>query len=528
MKEMKNRGNYDLYEQLSMVDFRQLVTENARRIPNQAAFQYLFENKIETVTYKQFYEDINNLSLFLHRQGIENVKIALLGENSYNWIMAYFAVVLSSNIIVPIDKELSDNEISNLLSLCDAEILIYSNLYADTAQEMLRRGQIKETLNMKDFPLYRELGAKMTSDDKNTFQNQEIDENSVCSIIFTSGTTGTPKGVMLSQKNLMTDAIASAAYVYLSGSSLLTLPLHHTFAFTAGILGVFIYGRTICISKSLRTFKSDLEIFKPQNIFIVPLYVETLYKTIWENARKQKKDKLLKILIIFSNLTRKYGLDIRKKLFYSILKQFGGNLELLVSGGAPLTLKYAEGLEDIGIQVLNGYGITECAPVVAVNRNQYCKNKSVGLSLPCCKIEIQEGEIWVKGSNIMLGYYHDEKSTRGSLENGWFKTGDLGYLDQDGFLYVTGRKKNLIILSNGENVSPEELEEKIQIIEHVQEVLVYEKDKVITAEIYTENETGIQEKIMELNKELPAYKRIQKIIFRKSEFEKTTTKKIKR
>lgn len=539
MEKKKRLTNYPLYEHTHITNVKQLIEENARRTPDHLAFRYLFQKEVKSVTYKQFYEDVIGLGLFLRRQGFQNRKIALLGENSYDWILTYFATVLSSNIIVPIDKELSDDEIGNLLSFCDAEVLIHSELFANTVQKMFRKGQVQKVFSMKNFPTFFESVKGIAPDEKATFQEdiavfqkEEVDEDAVCSIIFTSGTTGKPKGVMLSQRNLMADAFASARYVYLSGPSLLTLPLHHTFAFTAGVLGVSIYGLPICISKSLRTFKSDLQTFKPQHIFLVPLYVETLHKTIWNTARQQKKGKLLKALIMFSNLARKCGLDFRKKLFHSILEQFGGNLELLVSGGAPLSSRFAKGLEDIGIQVLNGYGITECAPVVAVNRNQYCRNESVGLPLSCCDVKIEDGEIWVKGANVMLGYYHDEAATRETLEDGWFKTGDLGYLDEDGFLYVTGRKKNLVILSNGENVSPEELEEKLQVIEHVQEVIVYEKDGSLAAEIYVENEEEIQNKIhesiLELNRKLPAYKRIQRIFFRDSEFEKTTTKKIKR
>ncbi len=540
---MGRKKNYPLYEHPDFTNFRQLVTENATRSPDKSAFQYLVQKQIETVTYRQFYEDVMNLGLFLRKQGFREARIALFGENSYEWILSYFAVVLSGNVVVPIDRMLPDEEVDGLLAFCDASVLIHSDMYADAGRRFLDGSRGRRAFDMKDFPTLLKEGGAASQAEKDSFRNGEVDEERVCSIIFTSGTTGRPKGVMLSQRNLMTDALASARCVYLSGPSLLTLPLHHTFAFTAGVLGVSIYGLPICISKSLRTFKSDMLAFRPQNMFLVPLYVETLYKTIWNTARLQKKDGILKILIILSNLLRKCGLDLRKILFRSILKQFGGSLDLLVSGGAPLALKFAKGMEDIGIQVLNGYGITECAPVVAVNRNQCCRNDSVGLLLPCCEVKIQDGEIWVKGPNVLLGYDQDEAATREALEDGWFKTGDLGHLDANGFLYVTGRKKNLIILGNGENVSPEELEEKIQNIENVKEVLVYEKEGSIAAEIFVDDESSQEEdwekarektqleiegKIAEMNRGLPVYKRVQRVIFRRFEFEKTTTKKIKR
>ncbi len=526
---MKNKlKNYPLYEHQNFTNFRQLIIEKSKSSPDCTAFQYMNHGEIESVTYKHFYQDVNALETFLSSQGLRNRKIALLGENSYEWILSYFAVVVSSNIIVPLDKELSSEEISGLLAHSDAEVLIYSCTYGDIAEAMLRRGLVSKIFNIADFSSFIKDGNEWIHSEDDAVGDDKTNEESVCSIIFTSGTTGKPKGVMLSQKGLMTDAVNSCRNVYFDGASLLTLPLHHTFAFTAGVLIMLIYGCPVCISKSLRTFQADLRTFKPRHMFLVPLFVENLYKTIWKTAREQGKEKQLKRIIRFSNLTRKCGLDLRRKLFHSILEQFGGDLELVVSGGAPITQKYMDGLSDIGIQVLNGYGITECSPVIAVNRNRYFRRNSVGLPIKCCKVKIIDGEICAKGPNIMIGYYNDEAATRQALENGWFRTGDLGHIDQDGFLYITGRRKNLIILSNGENISPEELEDKIQGIAYVNEVIVYAESGNIVAEIFGENEDGIREGIRKMNQELPIYKRIQKIRFRDTEFEKTNTKKIKR
>lgn len=227
-------------------------------------------------------------------------------------------------------------------------------------------------------------------------------------------------------------------------SLLLTLPLHHTFAFTAGVLVMLVYHLPICINKSLRTFQKDMETLRPQNMFLVPLYVETMYKNVWNGAKKQGKDRLLRRMIVISNFARKLGLDLRCMLFKSVLDNFGGRLNLLVSGGAAIRQNYIDGMDDIGILVLNGYGITECAPVVAVNRNQAYKPNSIGLPLVCNEIEIRDGEICAHGDNVMLGYYQNKIATRESIIEGWLHTGDLGYQDEDGFIYITGRKKNLI------------------------------------------------------------------------------------
>jgi len=262
-------------------------------------------------------------------------------------------------------------------------------------------------------------------------------------------------------------------------------------------------------------------------MFLVPLYVETLYKGIWKAVREQNKERVLRALIKASNLLRKCGLDLRRKLFRSVLEQFGVKLDLIVCGGAFLEQRYIDGMEDIGIQVLNGYGITECSPVVAVNRNRWAKPGSIGLPLPCCEVQIQDNEICVKGDLVMAGYFQDEAATGSSIQDGWFYTGDLGYLDEDGFLFITGRKKNLIILSNGKNVSAEELEAQILQIAGVEEVIAYGEDGHSTAEIFSEKPDGIRGEIAALNQKLPPYKRIQRVKFREPPFEKTTTRKIK-
>lgn len=520
--------NYPLYTHPDITNFKQLIANQAEKIPDKPAFQYLRQKELVSITYQQFWQDINALGTFFFEQGLKGVKIAVLGENSYEWILTYFAAVLGSNIIVPIDKELSNDEIGKLLLRCGATALVHSSSYTDTAQELLQLRQIQKTFDMKDFPAFMNVGNKRIHNGVNGFQQNIIKEDNVCSIIFTSGTTGSPKGVMLSQRNFMTDAVNACRNMSFSGPSMLTLPLHHTFAFTAGVLAMMIYRVPICISKSLRTFQADMQTFKPHHMFLVPLYVENMHKMIWKSAKEQGKEKMLKRLITISNLMRKCGIDLRKKLFRSILERFGGGLDLIVSGGAPINQEYIDGMDAIGIQVINGYGITECSPVLAVNRNRYFRRDSVGIPLPCCKVKIQDGEICVKGPNVMLGYYEDDASTREVLEDGWFRTGDLGYLDKDGFLYITGRKKNLIIFSNGKNVSPEELEEKLLHIDNIREVIVYAENENITAEIFAEDETGIREGITKLNQELPSYKRIQKIKFRNMEFDKTTTKKIKR
>lgn len=306
-----------------------------------------------------------------------------------------------------------------------------------------------------------------------------------------------------------------------------------------------LYGYTIHINSSLRNISADLVRVKPQSLFLVPLFVETLYKNVWNTIEQKGKTKAVKTLIKISNALLKIGIDVRRKLFSSVLDAFGGNLDTIICGGAPLNSKYISGFRDFGINLLNGYGITECSPVVSVNRNKHYKDGSVGLILNECRVKIDspdkngEGEVCVKGSIIMQGYYKMDEETKAVIKDGWFHTGDLGYVDKDNFLYITGRKKNLIILSNGENVSPEELENILQNIPLVNEVIVYEKDFKIIAEVYPDMEyveknnimdiqLSLNSSVAEINKELPKFKQINVVVVRDTEFEKTTTKKIKR
>lgn len=511
---------YPLYTHPALKDFRQLLDWRAEKTPDNIAFQYKDKSHLVSVTYVQFRTDVDALATFFRVQSFQDTKIAVLGENSYPWILTYFAAVLSGNIIVPIDKELPTEDMMSLLQRCGAKTLVYSPSYEDVAQAAQAAGTVKAALSMAELPAILE--------SQHDPAPAALDENAVCAIIYTSGTTGDPKGVMLTQKNLMVDTVAACQNVYIAGSSMLTLPLHHTFAFTTSVLAMLVYGVPICINKSLRTFQADMKTYQPQNMFLVPLYVETLYKGIWKAAREQEKERLLRTLIKISNILRKCGLDLRRKLFRTVLEQFGGKLDLIVCGGAFLEQRYIDGMGEIGVQVLNGYGITECSPVVAVNRNRWAKPGSIGLPLPCCEVQIQDGEICVKGDLVMAGYFQDEAATAETIRGGWFHTGDLGYLDKDGFLFITGRKKNLIILSNGKNVSAEELESQLLQITGVEEVIAYGEDGHITAEIFSETIDGIREEIAALNQKLPSYKRIQQVRFRETPFDKTTTKKIKR
>ena len=514
-------------------NFKELADMCCERNPDGAAFRWLNGKDIVEKTYKAFRSDIDALGTYFFYNGLKKQKIAVIGENCYEWILTYFATVIGGNVIVPIDRDLTSDSIINVLKASGAKALIYTDTYKKVIDDIRKAAGVK-AFNINEFDTLLSEGRELLQKGKTKYIDIEINPDELSTIIYTSGTTGTPKGVMLSQRNIIENACYCIEYEELTGSTLLVLPIHHTFGFTASVVAVMMYGQPIAINKNLRTFLNDIQVFKPQSIFVVPMFVEAIYKKIWKNAEQKKISVVLKGLIKTSDGLRKLGIDKRKKMFKTVTDAFGGNLTLIISGGAALDPMYCKFFDSIGIDLINGYGITECSPIVAVNPIRHNKPGSVGLVLRNSQVEIIDkdengnGEICVAGSSVMLGYYNNKEATEEAFNDIWFKTGDLGHLDEDNYLYISGRKKNLIILANGKNIYPEEIEELLLRIPEVIETVVYSEDETITAEIYTEDPTAVQAAVKTLNKTLPIYKHIKNIKFRTTEFEKTTTKKIKR
>lgn len=527
---MRNR-DYPLYEREEYETLSQMVRQKAQECGDKIAFQYRQGKTIHSVTYHQYLDDILAVSRFLLEHCNDQRHIAILGENSYPWLVMFMATVMGGNVAVPLDKELDTEGIRDLLKQSDCQICIYSDAYSDIA-EKLSRDCPATFLSMCSM---MEAEKSVGTDDVIPRKWSVTSRFDAAAIFFTSGTSGKRKGVMLSQENMMADINIACKNFSLGGNTLAVLPFHHAFGLLTAVFASFNYEHAVFINSSLKNIKRDMLEARPQMMMLVPLFVETFHKTIWQTARKQGAEEKLRRGISVSNFLLRFGIDIRKKLFRSVRSAFGGKLEYIICGGAPLQKKYVQAFRSLGIEILNGYGITECSPVVATNRNFYHQDGSVGQILKECQVRIQNSEIQVRGKNVMLGYYHDTEATTEAFEDGWFRSGDLGYVDDKGFLYVTGRKKNLIILSNGENISPEELEELLLKHELVKEVLVYAEDGVITAEIFPDSEvcsTDMQEQLQEVvdtcNRNLPMYKRIQRLKIRQAEFPKTTTQKIKR
>ncbi len=526
--------NYDLYNHTPVYTTKELLDFCITKYGAKEAFAYQNRKQDVSISFSEFKTQVNAFGTYLHSEGFNGNHIAVFGENSYEWILTHFAVTYGGNVIVPIDKELDAESIAELLVDSESKMLVYSNTYADIAEQLQAKLPDITYINIKNISECIEKGEKLITEGYTEYINAEVNKDDLASIVYTSGTTGKSKGVMLTHNNFCSCMYGACCNVLLTGPSLLVLPLHHTFGLVASVFAVMFYGQSIYINKSLKKLPYDFEKCKPQHLFAVPLIVETLYKNIWATAKKQGKDKALKLLIKISDALLKCKIDLRKVLFKSVISAFGGNINLIVSGGAPIDQKYIKAFKSFGITVLNGYGITECGPIVAVNRNKFNVVGSVGLPLCCNEVKIAEdGEVLVKGDNVMLGYYHNETENEKVFVDGWFRTGDIGRIDEHGALHITSRIKNLIILGNGENIPAESIEQEIYTIPYVKECISYGKDNVIVAEVYLDEEVvdvkdRINDDIQVVNQRLPQIRNIGKVVIRDTEFPKTTTKKIKR
>jgi long-chain acyl-CoA synthetase len=541
------------------------MRRSSKLYSDQIAYEEIKPHKqIIKYSFNQLEKDVNALGTRLLHMNMKGYHFAVLSENSYAWVVSYLSIINGLGIVIPLDKELTDEDIVKLLIKSDADVIICSNTFASSMEYILAQcPNIKNCILINpdhdyDSPKFLSLGnlieegRELLNKDYREYLDLPIDTDSMCEIVFTSGTTGANKGVMLSHKNIMAVVYGSLSLIQAKGVSFSVLPINHTYECSCHILGGLYSGLTICFNDSLKRIMDNMKLVKPTMSVMVPLFLESMYKSIWKEAKKTGLEEHLKYGLKFSNLIRILRIDLRRILFKPVLDTFGGNLRQIVCGGAPLRSDIIKFFDSIGIEILNGYGITECGPLVATNSYMWKKPGSVGRVMPGCKVRISNsnengyGEIQVKGDNVMLGYYNDPENTKLSFtEDGWLKTGDLGFLDNSNLLSICGREKNLIILPNGKNVHPEEIEEIItERLSYVKEVVVYSSlpaegsEECITACVYIDEDfiastdIDIKDKLNQdirlLNKNLPVYKRITNILVSESVFEKTTTKKIKR
>ena len=488
---------------------RDIIRHGAEAYGSQTAFRYKVKKEIVDRTYLDVDRDSMAVSRMVESMGMEGKHIALIGTTTYQWIVSYFGIVGSGSVAVPIDAQLPADAVCELLERADVEMLVFDEIRRDVAEAVKEKcPSVRYILSMQ---------AEEAADGVQSLSmltalhageyEKELDGGQLATILFTSGTTGKSKGVMLSHRNLVDNAVCLDMKIPAGTISMTLLPINHVYCLTMDIIKGLHSGLVICINDSIMHVQRNMKLFKPEIVLLVPLVIESIYGKL--------KDA---------------GSLIPKKMVAKAA--FGGNLRIICSGGAYLDPDYVDKFKEYGITILQGYGMTECSPVISTNLEWENKKGSVGKLLPNCEAKVVDEEIWVRGSSVMQGYYKMPEQTAETLEDGWLKTGDLGYVDEDDFVYITGRRKNLIILANGENVSPEELENQLS-----RSALV--KDKVIEAEIFPDYEYAkkkhvkdIQGKLQELvdgfNQDMPVYKRIYSLIVRETEFEKTPSKKIKR
>ena len=544
---------------------KEMMELSVKDAAKKVAFRYRDEKdkeKIGDVTYEEFQNDTFYLGTALSNVNMTSNHIAVIGDNSYKWLTVYLTVLKSDGVIVPIDKELTAKEIINVVNRSESEVLFYAEKYEEYIEEFKKElpnvkyfigfAREKDEDNVLSYDSFKASGKeKYKAGDKSYTSIEHNDTNKLKMLVFTSGTTGNPKGVMLTEHNLVSAVYYGLQVADIKTRCLSVLPYHHTYESVVGILVAIHKRATICINDSLKNVLKNLNTFKPDYIYVVPAFTEKFYKSIWSNAEKTGKDKLLKIMIPISNGLRKIGIDLRGVLFKSVHDAFGGNLKQIVCGGAPIRPEIGKFFNDIGMMLLNGYGISECSPLVSVNRENLNDPSTVGVILPCCEVEIRnpnadgDGEIWVKGDIVMMGYYKEPEKTAKVLKDGWFNTEDYGRINKKGQLVINGRKKNVIVLNNGKNIYPEEIENYVLRVPYVQETIVKAvkndqgQEISLCAEVFLNQEKvkelGIEnieetlkKDVSKATRDLPVWKRVTKTEIRKTEFNKTTTNKIKR
>jgi long-chain acyl-CoA synthetase len=519
------------------------------------------------ITYKETKKIVDALGTALIDLGLKGKPIGIIGDNSFKWAVSYLAVACGTGIVVPLDKELPAAELEQLTSKGEVECVIFSSKFEDVFKGIKARGETKlsvlismEAEAHKDGILSLDgvidKGRDLLKEGNREFVDAVIERDAMNILLFTSGTTGLSKGVMLSHGNIVEDLMASPTLLWVDTDDIFfsVLPIHHTYECTCGFLMPLYRGASIAFCEGLKYITKNLAEVKPTMFLTVPLIMENIYKRIWSQAKKGGMEKKLKALLKINRITKKFGLNIIPK---KITDVFGGRMRIMICGGAAIDPAILEGIQDFGIMAVQGYGLTECSPICALNPDVNPKSKSAGYIPPGFDLKIDNpdpetgiGEICAYGPNIMLGYFKNREATEEVLKDGWFYTGDLGYMDEDNFVYITGRKKSVIITKNGKNVYPEEIEYYLGRIPYVLESLVFGKDSedghdtLISANIrvdeeavsetlgenYTEKQVKdlLWEEIDKINQELPFFKRIKKVNIRKQEFEKTTAKKIKR
>lgn len=573
-----NKKKYEnqLYDVKYVETIKEMIDASVEAFPDRVAYMYKDEHKepFKTMTYAEFKAEQNAIGAALIERGFKGSKIAVIGENSHRWALSYYSVVCGVGVIVPIDRNLEPGEITNLLERADVEAIFASPKLAPTVVPLLDElplvkqviimaapnDEVDELITDNRLITMSQLvaeGKELVAEGKQGYIDAQINADDLSTILFTSGTTGLAKGVMLSHRNLSQNVFNMSKYVHIpeAGRVLDVLPMHHVYEMTCTVMTSFYQGATVVICEGLKYIQKNFVEAECNIMLGVPLIFENIYRKIWTNAEKSgSTDKLRRAIGMSMKLDLRNNRAVTKRLFKAVHGIFGESLHLLIAGGAAIDPNVIAEFEAMGLPMMQGYGMTENSPIIAVNQDRYGKAASVGKPMPGTEVRIIDkdssgiGEVICKGPSVMMGYYKDAENTAKTIKDGWLYTGDYGYFDEDGFLYITGRKKNVIVTKGGKNIFPEEVEYYLLLSDYICEVIVYGKpeevkdDLICTAIMYPDykalEETGaendedkyklLKEAVEEANSKMPPYKRVKRIEIREDDFIKTTTLKIKR
>ena len=558
-----------IHECMKFTDLRDMLEKSGEAYGDRPAYIFKTEQEgvFKEISHKEFRNDIKALGTKLVNMGLKDKRIAVISENRYEWGIVYLAVVTGAGIIVPLDKSLPDNEIENLIIRSEVEAIFYSKKYDEVMNKIKKENNTKVKyfismdLEKEENEVYSEhelikQGKELLESGDREFLDAKIDAEKMSIMLFTSGTTAMSKAVMLSHKNICANLMDIASVIKIDENDrfLSFLPLHHTFECTVGFLYPISKGGAIAFCEGIRHIAENIKEYKATAMISVPILFESMYKKVMKGIEKKGKLKTVKKGIKISQFLLKFGIDIRKKLFKEIHDNLGGKVRLFVAGGAALDPEAEKGFNQLGFTMYQGYGLTESSPVIAAEDDKYQRLGSIGKAFPSLDVKIEDpneegiGELLAKGPSIMLGYYNNEEATKETIEDGWLHTGDLARIDEDGYIFISGRKKFVIVLKNGKNIYPEEIETLINKIEGIKESFVYGKseddgdykicakivyDEELVEEVFgTKNPDELKEKIWQeiklVNKTMPPYKYVREISVTNKELIKTTTQKVKR
>ena len=558
-----------IHEFMKFTDLRDMLEKSGKLYGDRPAYVFKTEEegKFREITHKQVRDDVKALGTKLVNMGLKDKRIAVISENRYEWGIVYLAVVTGTGIIVPLDKSLPENEIESLIIRSEVEAIFYSKKYDEVMNKIKKENNTKVKyfismgLEKEEDNVYSEYelikqGNELLESGNTEFLDAKIDAEKMSIMLFTSGTTAMSKAVMLSHKNICANLMDITSVIRIDENDrfLSFLPLHHTFECTTGFLYPLSRGSSIAFCEGIRHIAENLKEYQATVMVSVPILFEAMYKKVMKTIEKQGKLKTVQKGIKISQFLLKFGIDIRKKIFKEIHDTLGGKIRIFVAGGAALDPEAEKGFNQLGFTMYQGYGLTESSPVIAAEDDKYQRLGSIGKAFPSLDVKIADpneegvGELLAKGPSIMLGYYDNDEATKEALEDGWLHTGDLARIDKDGYIFISGRKKFVIVLKNGKNIYPEEIETLINKIEGVKESFVYGRpeddgdykicakivyDEETVEEVFgTKNPDELKEKIWQevkkINKTMPAYKYVRDITVTNKELIKTTTQKVKR